>query len=155
MIVEPAERADMAAIGALERAGFDHARWSDDAWAEELAGADRHVLVARDAGDVVGVATFSVAFETAELLRVIVRPDRRGEGIAHRLIDRGIGWARDAGADRLMLEVEVGNAPARYLYDALGFETLARRTDYYGEGRDALVMSLGIGAHKEATCPVR
>jgi ribosomal protein S18 acetylase RimI-like enzyme len=45
----------------------------------------------------------------------------------------------------MMLEVEDGNEPALALYQQLGFVTLARRSNYYGPGRDALVMALPLG----------
>lgn len=146
MIFALATHADLDAIAALEEAGFDHARWSADAWRGELDAPDRHVLVAREvaAGEVIAVATFSWAFETADLLRVVVRADRRGRGVARRLIRAGIEWASGMGATRVLLEVETTNAPALALYQGLGFRPLARRADYYGVGHDALVMELVV-----------
>jgi len=148
MILARAAHADLDAIEALENEGFEAARWGRAGWAGELDADDRLVVVARQVADdaVVGVATFSIACETADLLRVIVRADRRGRGIARRLIGAGTEWAAALGADRLLLEVEEGNAPARRLYAGLGFEPLARRKDYYGEGLDALVLALDLGA---------
>ena len=47
MILARASLADLAAITALECAGFDHASWSADAWRGEIVADDRLVLVAR------------------------------------------------------------------------------------------------------------
>jgi len=41
-----------------------------------------------------------------------------------------------------MLEVEWTNLAAIALYQRLGFEQLRVRRDYYGQGRDALILKL-------------
>lgn len=145
MIVAQAVSEDLDAIVALEAEGFDHASWSRDAWASELSGDDRHVLVARAPDGVIGVATFQTVADVADLHRVVVREDRRGRGVARRLITAGTEWAEAMGAERMMLEVEVGNESAIALYDRFGFELVGRRADYYGEGRHALVMARELG----------
>ena len=84
MIITHARETDLADILELERAGFDAAeQWSDAAWAEELASPDRYVLARLDReARIIGVATFSCVAEMADLHRVIVREDARGQGIA-------------------------------------------------------------------------
>lgn len=145
MILSRATLADLPQIAVLEREGFEHAGWSPDAWRDEIDGADRHVLVARDAdGAVVGVATFQVVADVADLHRVVVRADQRGRGIGGRLVLAGIDWAQASGAQRVLLEVEAENAPALALYERLGFRPVGRRADYYGVGVHALVMELAL-----------
>lgn len=148
MILARASLGDLAAITALECAGFDHASWSADAWRGEIVADDRLVLVARTLvdDDVIGVVTVQTVLETADLHRVVVRPDRRGEGIGRRLVRAGVEWAAAMGAQRMLLEVDVANVAARRLYDGLGFVPLSKRRDYYGQGLDALVMALDLGA---------
>ena len=138
--IAPAEADDLDAIEALENEGFEYP-WSRAAWASELAEDDRLVLVARSDDEVVGVATFQRVVEVADLHRVVVRTDRRGRGIARRLVDAGLAWARSEGVERVMLEVAVDNVAALALYGRFGFVTLARREHYYGPGLHALVMS--------------
>jgi len=133
---------DLAAIVGLEVDGFDHARWSPDAWAEELDSRRGHVLVGRDAdGEVVGVATFSHVAEVVDLNRVVGRSDRRGRGLARQLLFAGLEWATAMGAREVLLEVEADNEPALAVYRRMGFVALGRRADYYGTGRHALVMA--------------
>lgn len=148
MILGRAHLADLPAISGLEGAGFDHAAWSSDAWRGEIEADDRLVLVARSLADdaVIGVATFQAVYEVADLHRVVVRGDRRGQGVGRRLVRAGVEWAAALGAERMMLEVDVANVAARRLYDGLGFAPVSIRRDYYGAGLDALVMSLDLGA---------
>ncbi|MDO5629799.1 MAG: GNAT family N-acetyltransferase [Mobilicoccus sp.] len=144
MTPTPATKADLPAIMGLEQA-FDHARWSEDAWAEELASPRACVLLERDAeGRVVGVVTFTRVEEVADLNRVVVAPDARRAGIGRRLVLAGLAWAAEHGVQQVMLEVDADNAPAIALYDSVGFTRLATRANYYGAGRDALVMALRL-----------
>lgn len=141
MIVSTAFHDDLPRLLALEESGFEPSeRWSEASWAAELARDDRLVLVARHGDELDAVACLSVLGGTAELLRVIVHPTRRGRQIARRLIGVGKEWAEAAGADRMLLEVRHDNAAALGLYTATGFDVIARRRDYYGPGRDGLVM---------------
>ncbi len=70
----------------------------------------------------------------------MVAPDQRGRGIGGALVEAGITWAAERHGLRMLLEVEHDNAAALALYRRLGFVELARRKDYYGAGRHALVM---------------
>ena len=140
-----ARPADARHIAALEES-FETGRWSEAAWAEEIASQRAHVVVEGDADAIpLGVAAFSVAGETCDLNRVVVAPVARRGGVALRLLLAGLAWADERGAVQMMLEVEDGNEPALALYQQLGFVTLARRSNYYGPGRDALVMALPLG----------
>jgi len=53
------------------------------------------------------------------------------------LLEAGI----QRGAALSTLEVRVGNAPARRLYEKLGFEEVGHRRNYYRDGEDALIMT--------------
>lgn len=52
---------------------------------------------------------------------VVVRASHRGRGIAARMLAEVEAVARERGACKLTLEVLQGNAPARALYEKLGF----------------------------------
>ena len=141
MIVATAKPDDLPALLELEESGFDAPeRWSTGSWASELSSPDRLVLISRDEDQVEAVACFGVLDDTAEVLRVVVRPDRRERGIARRLVGLGMDWADAAGADRILLEVRYDNDRGLSLYKAAGFTAIARRSDYYGLGRHAIVM---------------
>ncbi|MCA0295903.1 MAG: GNAT family N-acetyltransferase [Actinobacteria bacterium] len=148
MIISHARTEDLADILALEQAGFEPAeQWSETAWAEELANPDRHVVAQLDLdAHVVGVATFSRVEESADLLRVLVRPDARGRGIGASLVRAGLDWAAAVGAHQMLLEVSPENESAVGLYRRLEFEPISTRRDYYGPGRSALVMMRTLAA---------
>lgn len=149
MIISTATLEDLPALLGLEEVGFaSHERWSGSSWASEVTADDRLVLVTREDDQVVGVACFSVVDQTAELLRVVVRPDLQGRGMARRLVQVGMEWADAAGAERMLLEVRHDNARGLSLYDAAGFHPIARRADYYGSGRHAIVMECWLTRYR-------
>lgn len=141
--ISTATHRDLPAIMTLEADGFCSG-WSGDAWAAEIEGHDRHVVVARLDEEIVGVATFQVVEETADLHRIVVRASIRGRGLGTHLVRNGLAWAQRTGAERMLLEVEHDNEPALALYRSLEFDEIARRRDYYGVGRDALVMERSL-----------
>jgi ribosomal-protein-alanine N-acetyltransferase len=147
VIVSRARLDDLDAIMALEASGFEHAGWSRDSWAGELTASDRQVLAYRDVDDrLVAVATLHLVEDFADLLRVIVSPERRGQGIGRKLLIASILMAQASGAVRVLLEVDADNAAALAVYARLGFSPIDRRRDYYGPGLHALVMELPIAA---------
>jgi len=154
VIVFRAKVEDLDAIMDLEASGFDHAGWSRDSWAGELTASDRQVLAYRDVDDrLVAVATLHLVADFGDLLRVVVAPERRGQGIARKLLIASILMAQAKGAVRILLEVEEDNAPAHAVYVRLGFSPIDRRRDYYGPGHHALVMELPIESLSYAPGP--
>ncbi|MCL1841056.1 MAG: GNAT family N-acetyltransferase [Propionibacteriaceae bacterium] len=149
---------DLAGLVGLESSCFGpDERWSAPSWQAELDGDDRAVWVAvrtrrdADAGgcqafdEVVAACCVHLAGEDAELFRVMTAPALRGLGVATMLVSAGLAWARAHGAVRMLLEVRHDNVTARSLYADLGFTDLYLRTNYYGYGLDAVVMSRPVG----------
>lgn len=138
-----------ARLAALDAVCFDASgRWSEQAWSGELdaAGASigRFLLEERAGERIVGAVSVMVAGDTADLLRIMVHPDRRGTGLGTRLLRRALAEAAGRGATRMLLEVRPDNLPALALYRAHGFVPIAERPGYYGPGRDALVMEASL-----------
>jgi [ribosomal protein S18]-alanine N-acetyltransferase len=94
-----------------------------------------------------GFALSRRVLDEEELLLLAVRPEWRGQGIGRALLSRMIAHARQAGVERVFLEMRDGN-PADHLYRLCGFEPVGRRRNYYrrSDGRqvDALSYSLAL-----------
>lgn len=96
-----------------------------------------------------GFAIATLAGGEGDLLFIGVAPEMRRAGMARALLEALLDRAREAGLERLLLEVAENNAPARTLYDRAGFRAIARRPAYYpaggqprqaGQTIDAIVM---------------
>jgi ribosomal-protein-alanine N-acetyltransferase len=137
--------------------------WSERVWREELRSPFGLYLVLEEdlsAGMALGTGPGRDAREGREgrfifgqigvkhvlgelhVTTLAVRPERRRMGYARFLINAAI--AAFPGARYVHLEVRPTNAPARALYESLGFVTTALRRRYYGD-EDALLMTLDLG----------
>ena len=117
-------------IAELEKICFDDP-WSEKSIASELNNRLSLWLVAVDGMRLVGyVGSQSVLGET-DMMNIAVHPDYRRQGIAEALIECLIAALMDKGNHSLMLEVRVSNAPARKLYEKLGFQQVGLRKNYY------------------------
>lgn len=138
--IVPARADDLPAIMALERAGFaESEQWSERSWRGELLADHRRILLARSYQPV-GVVSFGVVGELADLNRLVVAPTSRRQGVGSELVRAGLATVRAAGAKAVLLEVEYTNEPAIALYQRLGFEQLRVRQNYYGPGHHALIL---------------
>ena len=64
----------------------------------------------------------SISMTPAWILNdLYVDPDHRQRGIARRLMERAAAFAKETGARYLALETAIDNAPARRLYESLGW----------------------------------
>ena len=131
--------ADIYAIAALEKECFSDA-WTFRMLADSFFSESAMTLLAEEGGEILGYAVFSVLFEEAELADIAVSPAARRRGIAAALLDRLEGQARRAGAERVLLEVRVSNAPAMRLYLKRGYVGCGVRPRYYADGEDGLIM---------------
>ncbi len=102
---------------------FDDEEWQALAGAA-ATGAGSCYLLAEQDGEVVGLigAWWPSDAEFPEMVSMWVRPEARGGGVARRLVDGLIEWARDVDAAGIGLYVTLGNDPAERLYRSAGFD---------------------------------
>lgn len=136
---------DLEALAELESALFGPLAWSRTAVRAELTDPGRTVTVAEDAqGGVAGYVVTLLVDRVVDLLRIGVRSDHQGRGLAGILLTGALEHARAAEAERVLLEVSDLNVPALALYAGHGFTTIDRRRGYYADGSDALVQHLDL-----------
>jgi len=139
--VRPAEARDAAAIVAVAAASPGSAPWSASQYAG-AAGGDYQGWLAECEGSALGFLFTRAAADEMEILNLAILPERRRQGLASQLLERGIEQAKAAGATRAYLEVRPSNRAAIALYAKCGFTEAGRRTCYYSNPvEDALVLS--------------
>lgn len=107
-------------------------------------------------GRLLAYISLSVLAGELEVLNIAVHPEARGRGLSRPLMTYALSDTLEGGHlqrrampvpdgdcwENGVLEVRVGNAPARALYTGLGFEEAGLRRRYYSDGEDALIMTL-------------
>lgn len=130
-------------VAELERICFS-VPWSRNMLAEELDNLLSAFLVALDdSGKVVGYAGVQVILDEGYITNVAVRPECRRQGIAAKLLQVFLDFARANQLAFLTLEVRASNYDAIALYGSRGFRSVGRRKNYYEHPKeDAIIMTL-------------
>lgn len=137
---------DIPVLVSMDREYFPHTAWPVEQFRAEVGKKTRHFLVAESEDEVIGYAGAFLPGVGGEgdIMTIAVNPNFRRKGIASYFISALEKWAKERGADAMMLEVDVSNESAIALYLKLGYEKLNIRKNYYGYGRDAQIMKRGL-----------
>lgn len=98
--------------------------FSDEQWKERMVRSRR--LLAEDGSDAVGVASLGTTHRTkiegaGELFGLWVAADRRGTGVARRLLEQAAAAARNEGLKQLLYWVGTDNGRAVAFASSFGF----------------------------------
>ena len=117
--------------------------WSEKMLAEHLANPCSLTLAAVDgAGRLLGYVGLLAVVDEGYITNVAVRPDCRRQGVASSLLQALEARGRARKLTFLTLEVRQSNAPARALYEKLGYVQAGLRRNYYENPReDAVIMT--------------
>lgn len=93
-------------------------------------------------GYTVGVIKSTKEGPMGHIVSIAVHPNYRRRGIGLGLVNELMGQLKDAGASYFRLEVKKTNKVARNMYRKLGFVESYILRNYYGAGKDAIVMKM-------------
>lgn len=115
--------ADEAEVVALWRASGLLVPWNDPAADIALAYATGHgqLLVARDAGSIVGAAMVGHDGHRGWIYYLAVAPDRRRHGLGRRLVAACEAWVQARGVPKIQLMVRHTNDNAMSFYGGAGY----------------------------------
>ena len=141
-------------VAELERICFS-VPWSRNMLAEELDNLLSAFLVALDEGGrVVGYAGVQIILDEGYITNVAVRPECRRQGIAAKLLQVFLDFAKANRLAFLTLEVRASNYDAIALYGSRGFRSVGRRKNYYEHPKeDAIIMTLEFDHGTEDPLP--
>ncbi|HEY7626007.1 MAG TPA: ribosomal protein S18-alanine N-acetyltransferase [Ilumatobacteraceae bacterium] len=142
LAIEPMRRRHVPEVMTIEQSSYPKP-WSRNVFLSELELArkgERHYLVARAGGAVVGYAGLMFVTDDAHVTNIAVGSDHQRYGVATRLLAELAWEARRRGSEAMTLEVRVTNTGAQALYRKFGFVPAGVRQRYYENTEDAIVM---------------
>ena len=99
--------------------------------------------------ELIGYAFLRVVWDEGSIDNIAVRPDCRRQGIAGKMLQVFINFARANKLAFLTLEVRASNYDAIAFYGKYGFRGMGRRKNYYEyPTEDAIIMTLYLNGEK-------
>tara|TARA_B100001175_G_scaffold172758_1_gene146602 strand:- start:378 stop:821 length:444 start_codon:yes stop_codon:yes gene_type:complete len=133
---------DLQSIILIEKHVFKKEQWSRNMLEEELISSnDRLSWVAVYDKDILGYLMIRYLKNEFNIINMAVTHLFQGKGIGRLLINHMIKGLPLHSS--IFLEVKQGNLPATNLYSSIGFKQVGLRTNYYQDGKDAILMYLG------------
>ncbi len=143
--IVPMQSQDLASLTAIE-ASIQAFPWSEGNFRDSLSSA-YDCWSMRQGSDLIGFAVVMRVLDEAHLLNIGISPLKQGQGLGARLLQYASHYAFTHGCTRIFLEVRPSNAQAVRLYQAFGFQEIAKRKNYYPahHGReDALIFERAL-----------
>lgn len=118
--------------------------WDKESWTKLTE--SKFLLSMHKDSEVLGFSLFDVSFvdSFAHLLKILTIPSIRGQGLGKNLLNESIEQLKGRGIREFFLEVEVQNLSAIHVYQQSGFKIIHRKSRFYSNGADALIMTLSL-----------
>lgn len=141
ILIRPMTAADVPHVAEIARSGFP-LPWSARMFEKELDAPLARYLVLTEDGRVAAYGGMWVILGSAEITSIATCPEGRRKGYGERLMRALMAWAyEELEITEFTLEVRVSNAPARAMYEKLGFVQEGLRKKYYEDNKeDALIL---------------
>ena len=143
LVIRQGTLSDIPAIMDLEQGSIEHP-WESKAIETLITDKNKTCLVAELGGVIVSYVGAESVLDESNIGNIVTHKEYRGKGIATELFEALLTELKAQGIKKLFLEVEHDNTPAIGLYEKLGFSNYGYRRDYYGQGKDAVLMSLDL-----------
>ena len=143
LVIRPAELDDVSEIMELEIGSIVHP-WERKAIESLITDENKKCLVAIADGKIASYVGAESVLDESNIGNIVTYKDFRGKGIGTVLFKELLAGLKADGIVKVFLEVEHDNVPALRLYEKLGFVKYGHRRDYYGAGKDAVLMSLDL-----------
>jgi len=137
--IRPMAISDLEQVVAVERLCHAHP-WAVELFQRELANPVSSVDLLWFGETLAGFLCSWMVADELEILNVATAPACRRRGVAAALMRHVFARAREQGLESAFLEVRIGNIGAISLYRKFGFTVVSRRSRYYADGEDALLM---------------
>ena len=141
LTIKPLSAEDVSFAAEVERISLGDEAWSTQGILDTMA-RNGHYLAAYIDDQFVGHGGFTSVLDEGYITNIAVHPDHRRKGIAFQLTENLKAKAQSLELSFLTLEVRESNLAAIKLYEKAGFETVAKRKNFYSDPKeDAILMT--------------
>ena len=129
----------------IDKSAFNAAAWSLATFWSELTQRNRYYLALVDEKkEIVGFGGVAFNGVDADIQTMVIKPEYQKKGYGKQLLDALLEKVKEHKSNRVFLEVVADNKPAISLYLSRKFEQIAKRSNYYPNGTDAVIMQLDL-----------
>lgn len=140
LLIRAAELTDVGAVMNLEQGSIIHP-WTENDIKTLITDMNKRCVVADLDGEIVCYVGAESVLDECNIGNIVTAKEHRGNGYATTVLGVLLNLLKQNGIRKVFLEVEDGNDPAISLYKKHGFAQYGYRRDYYGQGKDAILMS--------------
>lgn len=98
-----------------------------------------HAFIIKEDDNFIGFIVYSIIYERAEIIDIIIKPCYRKCGYASKLFSYTLDVIKSKNVDNVTLEVNEENTAAINLYEKFGFKICGVRKKYYND-KDGYLM---------------
>lgn len=129
----------------LDKQTFNATAWSLSTFWSELTQRNRYYLALVDEKkEIQGFGGIAFNGADADIQTMVIKPEFQKKGYGKQLLDALLEKVHENNSKRVFLEVVAENKPAISLYLSRKFEQIAKRSNYYPDGSDAVIMQLDL-----------
>ncbi len=129
----------------IDQEAFNATAWSLATFWTELTQRNRYYLALVDEKkEIVGFGGVAFNGVDADIQTMVIKPEYQKKGYGKQLLDALLEKVKEHKSNRVFLEVVADNKPAISLYLSRKFEQIAKRSNYYPNGSDAVIMQLDL-----------
>ena len=129
----------------IDKSAFNATAWSLATFWTELTQRNRYYLALVDEKkEIVGFGGVAFNGVDADIQTMVIKPEYQKKGYGKQLLDALLEKVKENKSNRVFLEVVADNKPAISLYLSRKFEQIAKRSNYYPNGTDAVIMQLDL-----------
>lgn len=118
--------------------------WSYEIFKEEIVNNNSSYLLLRYNEEIVAFGGFKKIVDTADIMNIVTKKDKRNNGFAKFILNELINIAKEDGLNFITLEVNENNLAAIHLYELFDFKQVGLRKNYYGGTDSAILMTLSL-----------
>jgi ribosomal-protein-alanine N-acetyltransferase len=117
--------------------------WSISQWEIELNDSKRISLgiIELESTKLLGICSAWLVIDELHITFIAVHPMHQRKGLGRLLLSDLIKRSKSLQTNRIHLEVKNNNEPAKAFYKSMGFKTVGRRSHFYKDGSDALLLN--------------